>query len=233
MKKRIIIIGISVIFIILVIFLGIVLYKSKTKKIEDSNDVVNEGVKIETSELESTDTINNTTEVVLENTETTQSSNVLEDKKSNVVVSSTKAESNNTYTNNEKATTTTEVQKVNNVQTNTINEKTNTEVVSTNTETKIQESTVEEKIEVGEKYVINYEMINKMKKIIESNPSDTMKQYGFSVIEDSSIIDLTNQFTFTETRVLNKITWRFGVIKIYVRDYYKDGIYINTQCFIL
>ncbi len=176
MKKRIVIIGISLIFIILGISLGSILYKSKTKKIEDSNDVVNEKVKIETSELEYTDPINNTAEVVLENTETTQSSNVSEDKKSNVVVSSTKTESNNTYTNNEKATTTTEVQKVDNVQTNTINEKANTEVVSTNTETKIQESTVKEKIEVGEKYVTNYEMIDKMKEIIESSPSDTMKQ---------------------------------------------------------
>ena len=44
---------------------------------------------------------------------------------------------------------------------------------------------------------------------------------------------MTNQFTYTEDRVKQKITWKFGTIKIYAEDYYCNGQYIMTECYII
>ena len=57
-------------------------------------------------------------------------------------------------------------------------------------------------------------MINKMKDYILNNPSEDMKQYGFEVVVDSSIVELTNQFTYTEQRMRDQLTRRFGTIRI-------------------
>ncbi len=102
-----------------------------------------------------------------------------------------------------------------------------------NTENIITQTKEEPKQEIGEKYITNNDMINKIKNIINSNPSEDMKTYGYNVIVDSSIPALTNQFTFSEKRVLDKITYKFGTIRIYSQDYYNNGKYICTQCFII
>ena len=84
-----------------------------------------------------------------------------------------------------------------------------------------------------EEYKVNNEMINKMKNYILNNPSDDMKQYGFEVVVDSSIVELTNQFTYTEQRMREQLIWRFGTIRIYALDYYCNGNLVMTECFIL
>lgn len=84
-----------------------------------------------------------------------------------------------------------------------------------------------------EEYKVNNEMINKMKDYILNNPSEDMKQYGFEVVVDSSIVELTNQFTYTEQRMRDQLTWRFGTIRIYALDYYCNGNLVMTECFIL
>ena len=80
---------------------------------------------------------------------------------------------------------------------------------------------------------INKEKINRIKTIIKNNETEDMKTYGYEIVVDSSIPELTNEFTFTEKRVINKITWSCGIIKIYARDYYYNGSLVSTQCFIL
>lgn len=82
-------------------------------------------------------------------------------------------------------------------------------------------------------YVRNTTMENTMKEYIENNPSENMKQYGFSIEADSSIINDTNEFTYTEKRVDGKIKYKFGTIRIYARDVLLDGVYQFTECFIL
>jgi len=72
-----------------------------------------------------------------------------------------------------------------------------------------------------------------MKNTILNNPSQTMNDYGFEVVVDSSIVKDTNYFTFTDKRVIAKILYKFGKIKIYAQDQYYNGEYIQTQCFIL
>ena len=82
------------------------------------------------------------------------------------------------------------------------------------------------------KYVRNDAMINRIKSVIENNPSEYMLEHGYNIVVDSSIKNKTNQFTFSETRVKGFITYRFGTIRIYAEDYYKNGQLIMTECYI-
>ena len=76
-------------------------------------------------------------------------------------------------------------------------------------------------------------MINTIKNVINNNQSEDMKNYGYNIVVDSSIVDITSQFTYTQQRVIDKITWKFGTIRIYARDYYCNGQYVWTECFII
>ena len=76
-------------------------------------------------------------------------------------------------------------------------------------------------------------MINKIKSVMQNNESDFMKQYGYNIVVDSSIKAQTNQFTYTESRVINYLKYKFGTIRIYAEDYYKSGNLIMTMCYIL
>ena len=90
----------------------------------------------------------------------------------------------------------------------------------------------EEPKEIDEKYVRNDAMINKIKSVIENNPSEYMLNYGYNIVVDSSIKANANQFTFTETRVKAYIAYCFGTIKIYAEDYYRNGQLIMTECYL-
>ena len=84
-----------------------------------------------------------------------------------------------------------------------------------------------------EKYVRNDSMISRIKQVIQNNETQDMKTFGYNIIVDSSIKNQTNQFTFTESRVINAIRLKFGTIKIYAEDYYYNGQLIMTECYIL
>ncbi len=104
-----------------------------------------------------------------------------------------------------------------------------------------QESTTEEKTSEEntqqetpkEQYIRNDEMIEKIRTVIENNVTEDMKIYGYTIVVDSSIKTLTNQFTFTENRVKSAITLKFGTIRIYAEDYYCNGQLIMTECYII
>lgn len=85
----------------------------------------------------------------------------------------------------------------------------------------------------SEEYRYNEAMTQQMINIINSNPSQYMISDGYTVVVDSSIIPLTNQFTFTEERVKNKILYKAGTIKVYAQDYYVGGQYLFTECYIM
>ena len=84
-----------------------------------------------------------------------------------------------------------------------------------------------------ETFKINNSIINKMKSIINSNPSTFMKQFGYNIVVDSSIVNKTTGFTYTETRVKNAIANSFGTISIYAQDYYVGNELRWTESFIL
>lgn len=117
------------------------------------------------------------------------------------------------------------------------------ETIEENNEKKVEEKNQEEipvirkedKQEdiITEEYKINNQMINQLKETIKNNETEDMKNYGYEIVVDSSIVEITNQFTFTEYRVKNKLNLKYGTIRIYARDYYYNGTYITTQCFII
>lgn len=92
--------------------------------------------------------------------------------------------------------------------------------------------TKKEKDTLVEEYRVNNTKINEMKNIINNNVSADMKEFGYSIVVDPSIVNLSNYFTFTEKRVKSKVEDRFGTIKIYARDLYVNGGYAHTECFI-
>lgn len=92
---------------------------------------------------------------------------------------------------------------------------------------------VEENTAPTEEYKINEKKIAEIRNIINSNPSEDMKCYGYEIVVDSSITEITTQFTFTEKRVKDKTAWKFGTIRIYAQDYYRNGQYITTECYLI
>ena len=98
---------------------------------------------------------------------------------------------------------------------------------SSNTKGKEQQTKVEET------YTVNNTMINKIIKTIQNNESEFMKIYGYTIQVDSSIKNMTSQFTFTENRVIGAIKNKFGTIRVYAEDHYKNGQFIMTQCYII
>lgn len=86
--------------------------------------------------------------------------------------------------------------------------------------------------ELEQKYVVNNNMIARMKSIIENSPSQLMVNYGYNIVIDSSVTSHVNQFTFTEQRVKDKLTHKCGTIRIYSQDYYLGGELLFTECYI-
>lgn len=107
------------------------------------------------------------------------------------------------------------------------------ESIQTVPETPKQEVVKEQPVMIGEEYKTNDAMINTIKNVINSKQSEDMKLYGYNIVVDSSIVDITSQFTYTEQRVIDKIKYKFGTIRVYARDYYNNGQYICTQCYII
>ena len=106
-----------------------------------------------------------------------------------------------------------------------------TEEVSSSTT--IETTTSATTTENTEKYVQNDSMIATITNVINNNQTENMKLYGYEIVVDSEIVDITSQFTYTEKRVIDKISNKFGTIRIYARDYYKNGELLYTECFII
>lgn len=79
----------------------------------------------------------------------------------------------------------------------------------------------------------NGTIVEKIRQDIMNNESEYMKQYGYNIIVDESIVTQTNQFTYTTNRVKYMVEYKFGTIKIYARDYYLNGNYMYTECYII
>ena len=162
-----------------------------------------------------------------------------ENNTSNTQVIQSNSKDNKKENNTEKVTTS---KSNNSNQSKTVNVKQNNTNASTNNNTQNKEETVKNTEEQAKteytvqnqtKYVRNDTMIQKIKSVIENNVTEDMKKYGYTIVVDSSIKELTNQFTFTESRVISNIKYSFGTIRIYAEDYYSNGKLIMTECYIL
>lgn len=108
-----------------------------------------------------------------------------------------------------------------------------TQTKSTSTQSSSSQTTAVTPSVPTEEFKRNEQMINKIKAIIQNNETDLMKTYGYNIVVDPSIKTLTNQFTFYEDRVINSLRNKFGTIRIYAEDCYKNGQFIMTECYII
>ncbi len=79
----------------------------------------------------------------------------------------------------------------------------------------------------------NDKMIETIRNVIRKNETEDMKNFGYKIVVDSSIKQLTNQFTYSENRVRNYLRNKFGTIRIYAEDYYCNGEFVMTECYII
>ena len=175
------------------------------------SETKNDDIIISREEVEQTSVVENTPEVKQNKPSTPQVTVIQEQPIAEVKQESTEIKENN----------------------NNNTPKTKEESIQTIPESPKQEVIKEQPVIIGEEYKTNDAMINTIKNVINSNQSEDMKLYGYNVVVDSSIIDITSQFTYTEQRVIDKIKYKFGTIRIYARDYYNNGEYICTQCYII
>jgi hypothetical protein len=128
-----------------------------------------------------------------------------------------------------------EKQSNNNEENKVVQENTN------NSEIKKQEevSNKQEEVKVDEnkqERVVTFKQndtyIQKIKSYLTNHESEDMKQYGYNIQIDSSIVNMTSGFTYSELN-MSGYTNKAGTIRIYARDYYLNGNYVETQCFVL
>ena len=239
-----------IIFIITILILGVIAMYSC---IQNSKRIQDDKIKNDDNNLEIAEITNEPKE------ENTENDLLVENKNTEAIIEQPKAIDNTEVTKKEKIPkeTSYEIKKDNsniksskqpksnnsNQISENVNEKKNEPNKEVKTENKViqkdetkQQQTSDTKKEENvkkEEYKRNNQMIEKMKNIIQKNETEDMKKYGYEIVVDSSIKEMTNQFTYTEDRVKQKITWKFGTIKIYAEDYYCNGQYIMTECYII
>lgn len=239
-----------IIFIITILILGVIAMYSC---IQNSKRIQDDKIKNDDNNLKIAEITNEPKE------ENTENDLLVENKNTEAIIEQPKAIDNTEVTKKEKIPkeTSNEIKKDNsnikaskqpksnnsNQISENVNEKKNEPNKEVKTENKViqkdetkQQQTSDTKKEENvkkEEYKRNNQMIEKMKNIIQKNETEDMKKYGYEIVVDSSIKEMTNQFTYTEDRVKQKITWKFGTIKIYAEDYYCNGQYIMTECYII
>ncbi len=241
-KKKISIVIISVLAFIIIICVDLFLYSKNNQNLESSdlpqnevipNDVVENTTDIQTAEVQEDNNVATVAEEQMEAQtipaqEESNTSNKPTETKPQVA---SEKQNNKPVETKPKAKTQIETKKVETPK-NTKNKST----VTSTTETPKKEDSKPTQTTTPantEKYVRNDEMINKIRGVMQNNESDFMKQYGYNIVVDSSIKAQTNQFTYTESRVINYLKYKFGTIRIYAEDYYKNGNLIMTMCYIL
>ena len=207
--------------------------ESKQENAEETEDKEN---------VEETKTIENVKTSNVENNKTkTESQPVTQPKQE------TKVENKTTST----AKTNTQNNNVNN-QTNT-NTNQNTQSVNTQIKVPKQEQQVQQTPQVTQQPQVKQEeqkpvqevvpaqptrevrrndaMIQKIKTYISTHETERMKKYGYSFVVDSSVTKMTHPFTYSEYNMQTCLDMT-GQIYVYAQDYYVNGQYVETQCYV-
>lgn len=77
----------------------------------------------------------------------------------------------------------------------------------------------------------NDAMIQKIKTYISTHETERMKKYGYSFVVDSSVTKMTHPFTYSEYNMQTCLDMT-GQIYVYAQDYYVNGQYVETQCYV-
>lgn len=128
-----------------------------------------------------------------------------------------------------------------------VNENNNTQNINTNNQPKEEKQNAvqqpqekqEEKNETKQEVVQqpvrevrrNDEMIQKIKNYISTHETERMKKYGYSFVVDPEVVKITHPFTYSEFN-MNSCLNRTGEYRVYAQDYYYNGKYVETQCFV-
>ena len=207
--------------------------------VETKNDVQEESKQ---ENAEETKTIENVKTSNVENNKTkTESQPVTQPKQE------TKVENKTTSI----AKTNTQNNNVNN-QTST-NTKQNTQSVNTQVQAQKQEQQVQQTPQVTQQPQVKQEeqkpvqevvpeqptrevrrndaMIQKIKTYISTHETERMKKYGYSFVVDSSVTKMTHPFTYSEYNMQTCLDMT-GQIYVYAQDYYVNGQYVETQCYV-
>ncbi len=239
MKKKIIIVIVSLtIFLIFMFSLFTFIKKSNNIQVENLINTDNVEKNFNTEEVENFENVNDVEKqnMVTEEIVATEEYNIVNEiqtvtNKENVKNQEEKYNATNNKISKAETTTSSIINQPNvEHQNEIINKQETKEPIIKQEEKPIEETQI---VKNEEKFVINNNMINNITNIINSNISDSMQNYGYEIKVDSSIVELTSQFTYTDTRVKNKIANKFGTIRIYARNYYKNGTLMWTECFIL
>lgn len=251
-----ILIGVVILEIIIIIISAVIIIKSKyfiaeeniesqfkeiaeVEEIEEQvqNEENNSNTIVEEEEITIEDKIgedNSTEQMKIDEPKTTVQSQVVQNNKNSENPFKTTSKNTNTNNNTNKSNSTS-VQTT--IETNTKKEENNnpqTIVQNNNTSSNTETQKVPETPKTNTvTYKYNENMTNKMISVIKANESDYMKEYGYTVVVDESIITLTNQFTYSDQRVKDKLTYKFGQIRVYARDYFVNGEYKWTECYII
>lgn len=252
--------GVVILIIIIIIISSIIVIKSKFLKAEENTqiecsesqktEIQNEntivvGLEKQDEEIETVsnevkeeiqtqnETIQTTEQITKEYTKQIEQEKAIKKEVNKTTKQTTATNNSNNKTENPSQPVITEQPKVDvpSVDNSKNNTNENSNSVTNQSTPSVQEKNTETKKEETFKY--NDAMAQKMIAVIKANESDYMKQYGYTVTIDESITNLTNQFTFTENRIKNSIVYKFGQIRVYARDYYVNGEYRWTECYIL
>jgi len=197
--------------------------KTSTKKTSSSKT----SSSISKKESSSTSSITNANQTTSNKTNTNtntdstkQNSNT--DNKTSSVVNTTKLENTKPLANNTQNTTQNDTQNT----TSTKNETTTPTTENKNTSS-LEDTKTEEKQEEPKRVVTlkrNETYINKLKKYIEDK--------GYIATEDASIVEFTNPFTYSSFNIDGYLIGKKSY-SVYARDFYVNGVYQWTQCFII
>lgn len=204
---------------------------SKDEFVEDSNTITNNEIVEEESIIQ--DNIEETTSIEVQEEVRSQNNQSNQIKVNNANTQSVNATNKKQQVAVKEQTTVVESKPQEVTTTTQATPSQTTQTKSTPTQSSSSQTTAVTPSVPAEEFKRNDQMINKIKAVIQNNETDLMKTYGYNIVVDPSIKTLTNQFTFYEDRVINSLRNKFGTIRIYAEDCYKNGQFIMTECYII
>ena len=209
---------------------------------QKDDTVIQSNVEVMESDEISVPDNNKTEESNNQNIPNNSTTNVIKEEKK--TISDTKTNETTTQNNVSKNNTTTAQVKID---TNQVNEQKNIQNNNSNAQnktkekqTEVQQPQVQKEEQKPVQEVVqqpvrevkrNDEMIQKIKTYISTHETERMKKYGYSFVVDPEVVKITHPFTYSEFN-MNSCLNRTGEYRIYAQDYYYNGKYVETQCFV-
>lgn len=201
-----------------------IVVESKVEVVEEQENNVPE-VNVKVEEKTTQNTVSNANINVVKEEKNTEKNNT-----SKEIKEQNKVNINNTTTNqaNEDANKNNVIEQKNNENNQQKIEEKETQNIQAQIE---QEETMQEVVQPKIEVKRNDEYIQKIKNYISTHETERMKKYGYTFVVDANVVKLTNPFTYSEYNMATCLDLT-GEIIIYAQDYYYNGQFVETQCFV-